>query len=275
MLRVFRGLGTCALLLLLGSSPGQAVAGALTVEVAAGTLSVDAVDVPLGDVLVAIGQRAKARILIESVLEDPVGKERVTASFKKIPMDDGLRRLLKNRNFVLGFGATGVDEIRVYVDGKTGFRDLMAKSREPAERSRPAKARPDPAPEDRAKLAQSRHLMLTSPDPTARLEALEALSETEDTAYLLESVTQALGRERDAKVLEELINTVREHGPIPLAPLRALVTSDRDGSARAQALELLAEYAEGDQGTRALLERLSRSDPSEQVRETASSLLAK
>ena len=264
-------------LLLLCALPGHVPAGPLTVQVTEGTLTVHAVDVPLADVLTAIGQRARARVLIESVLEDQVGKERITASFAALAMDEGLRRLLKNRNFILGFSATGVDEIRVYIDGRTGFRDLTAREREPSKlsatpprRNREAAA---PPPEDRAKLARLRQLTLTSPDPTARLEALEELGETEDTAYLLESVIEALGRERDAKVLEGLIDIARDRGPIPAAPLRALVTSDRDGTARAQALEMLAEYTEGDQGTRALLQTLSRNDPSERVRETAGTLL--
>jgi HEAT repeat protein len=114
---------------------------------------------------------------------------------------------------------------------------------------------------------------LTSRDPTARLEALEELSETEDTSYLLESVIEALAGERDAKVLEGLVDIVRDRGPIPAGPLRALVTSDRDGSARAQALELLVEHAGDDQGTRTLLRTLSRNDPSEHVRDTAGMLL--
>jgi hypothetical protein len=276
MVGIFRVFGS-ALLILLGWSPGQARAGELTVEVAAGTLSVHAVDAPLADVLAAIGQRARARILIESVLQDQVGKERITASFAGLAMDEGLRRLLKNQNFILGFGATGVDEIRVYIDGRTGFRDLTAREREPAKlsatpsrRNREAAA---PPPEDRAKLAELRHVTLTSRDPTARLEALQELGETEDTGYLLESVIEALGRERDAKVLEGLIDIVRDRGPIPAGPLRTLVTSDRDGAARAQALELLAEHAGGDQSTRTLLQTLSRNDPSEHVRDTARTLL--
>jgi hypothetical protein len=266
-----------ALLILLGASPGRARAGELTVEVAAGTLSVHAVDAPLADVLAAIGQRARARILIESVLEDQVGKERITASFAGLAMDEGLRRLLKHRNFILGFSAAGVDEIRVYIDGRTGFRDLTASKREPSkiERTPPRWQRTAeaPPPEDRAKLARLRHVTLTSRDPTARLEALEELSQTEDTGYLLEAVIEALARERDAKVLEGLVDIVRDRGPIPAGPLRTLVTSDRDGSARAQALELLVEHAGDDQGTRTLLQTLSRNDPSEHVRDTASTLL--
>ena len=214
-------------LALIGWVPVRAQAGPLTVEMTQTTLSVNADDVPLAEVLLAIGQRAKARILIESVLEDQVGKERVTTSFAGLAMDDGLRRLLKNRNFILGFGPSGVDEIRVYIDGGTGFRDLTAGPREaavptgPARPTGPVRRRePSEAPaEDRARLTQLRQTTLSSGDATARLEALEELSETQDTAYLLDAVVEALGRERDAKVLEGLLDVVQDRGPIPVAPL--------------------------------------------------------
>jgi hypothetical protein len=284
MLRVperVRWVLAATVLVLIGWGPVRAQAGPLTVEVTQSTLSVNADDVPLAEVLLAIGQRAKARILIESILEDQVGKERVTTSFADLTMDDGLRRILKNRNFILGFGPGGVDEIRVYVDGGTGFRDLTAPPREamgPTGPSRPTGsmrrrgAREAPV-EDRARLAQLRQVTLTSTDATARLEALEELSETQDTAYLLDTVVEALGRERDAKVLEGLLDVVQDRGPISVAPLRALVTSDRDGAARAQALEILADYAGSDPSTRTLLQTLSRSDPSERVRDIAQTLL--
>ena len=267
-------------LVLVGSTPVGVLANELTVEVAGGRLSVNAVDVPLADVLIAIGQRAQARILIESGLEDQVSKERVTAAFEGLAMDEGLRRLLKGRSFLLGFGPAGVDEVRVYIQGSTGFRDLTPAEREPATASKPTEPAPEQTreagaspPEDRAKLTQLRQVALTSQDATARVEALEELAETQDTAFLLDAVIEGLARERDAKVLEKLLDIAQDRGPIPTGPLRALATSDRDGAARSQALELLVEYASTEQGTLTLLQTLSRNDPSEGVRETAQTLL--
>src|SRR5262245_26651294 len=109
-----------------GLAPVRVAADALSVTVADDSVSVEAVGVPLTDLLARIGEKAHARVFIESILTEDVAKARVSASFTALPMGAALRRLLQGRNFVLVYGSSGVDEIRVYVDGRTGFRALDA-----------------------------------------------------------------------------------------------------------------------------------------------------
>ena len=265
-------------------APLQARADTLAVTVADDSVSLEAVDVLLTDVLVTIGEKARARVLIESILTGDLGKARISTSFTRLPMNDALRRLLQGRNFVLLYGAAGVDEIRVYVDGKTGFSELNRskpggdaaagpKARAAQQKVSPSPA-PQKAPDDAAKVARLRQAALSSPDAAARVEALQELGDIEDAALVTETLVQALGRERDSTVLETLLEVVgQRQDAIPSSALRAFATSDRDGAARVQALEMLVEQAGSDQATRVMLTTLSKNDASPAVREAAAGLL--
>ena len=199
-------------------------------------------------------------------------------SFTKLPIDDALRRLLKGRNFILSYGASGVDEIRVYVDGKTGFREVTAtKPDQTAMPRRKLEPPPTPvvrAPDEPAAVARLRQTALSSPDAEARAEAFGELADVEDDKLVVDTLIQALARERDSRVLEALMDVVEQKKDvIPPETLRAFVTSDRNGAARAQALELLADRADTDEATRSLLRTLASNDASTAVREAAQGIL--
>src|SRR5262245_22930153 len=267
-----------AVFLLSGAMVTEVQAGEPTVTLVEGKLSLEAQDVPLSEVLIKIGEAAKARVLIESILASEVAKDRVSMSFTQLPIDDALRRLLRGRNFILSYGATGVDEIRVYVDGKTGFREVTTSKPGPAAMPRPGPGPAAPpsagASDDAATAARLRRTALSSPDAAARVEAFEELADVDDDKLVVDTVVQALARERDSKVLEALIEVVQQKRDlIPPEALRAFVTSDRDGAARAQALEVLADRVGPDAATRSLLRTLARNDSSRAVREAAQDLL--
>ena len=257
----------------------EAHASGPTMTLVDGRLSLEAHDVPLTQVLIKIGESAQARVLIESVLASEVAQARVTMSFTRLPIDDALRRLLQGRNFVLSYGASGVDEIRVYVDGKTGFREVTTTTLDqtamPSKKREPPPATPSVrSPDDPAKVARLRQAALGSPDAEARAEAFAELADIDDANLVVDTLIQALARERDSRVLEALMDVVEQQkDSIPLAPLLAFVTSDRDGAARAQALELFADRAGPDEATRSLLRTLASNDPSAAVREAAEGIL--
>jgi hypothetical protein len=278
-------LGSALLAALLGLLPAPAGAAAPTVEVDGGTLSVSARDSPLAEVLLAIGARVRARVLVESVLADQVGAQRVTSAFVRVPIEEGLRRVLRGRNFILGYGPAGVDEIRVYVDGKTGFQELtatrtpgvMPSKVSPSDAAKRAAARERslaPPADDPARLARARRVVLTDPDPAARIEALEELAETKDETLLLGTLTDALAREKDPQVLDALLDLADDHGPRLAGALRAFAAGDRGGAAaRARAVEFLGEYDSADPATRMLLQTLARADASSAVRTAAQAML--
>jgi hypothetical protein len=121
---------------------------------------------------------------------------------------------------------------------------------------------------------QLRHAVLTSPDASVRAEALDELSSIRDTRMLLDTLAEILARERDSKVLQMVIElAAQQHERIPPQALRTFVSSDRDGMARAQAVELLADQAGADPPTLALLKSLASKDASAAVKEAAKTAL--
>ena len=160
-----------------------------------------------------------------------------------------------------------------FVDGATGYRELtppdsIARSRPT---SIPLAAWP---PDDPAEVARLRHAVLNGPDASARAEALVELSNIRDTALLVETLAQVLARERDSRVLRQLLElAAQQHERIPPEALRTFVASGMDGTPRAQAVELLADQAGDDPATRALLRSLATRDGSPEVRNAAATAL--
>jgi hypothetical protein len=279
----FRSIGVVVALLVV--LPVEAAAAGLTVEVAEGTLSVTAQSAPLSEVLLAIGEQARARVRIESVLAASLGTQRVTGAFTRVPMEEGLRRLLRGRNFLLGYGPDGVDEIRVFVDGTSGFSDLVAapsaaapaskaalieaQRRAEAEAERPYQRPPD----DPVRLAQWRKTAMTSDDPDARVAALEELQQIRDHRFLVATLTEVMTRERDPDVVNRLLDVAEDHVLLMGASLRTFAASDHTVASRVRVLEMLGEHDGADPRTRTLLRALSTHDGSARVRETAQQVL--
>jgi len=267
-----------ALLLLVALLAVPAVATAqpdttFSVTADGGTLSVQAVNAPLDEVLGKIGDTIHARVVIETRLAEELSRARVDTTLSRVSVMTALRRLLWGRQYAVLSGPDGVDEVRIYVDGKTGYRELT--SADPRTRSRPtSKPLAEWPPDDPAEVARLRQAVLGGPDATTRAQALLELSGIRDAKLFIETLTQVLARERDSKVLEALFEAAaQQEERIPPDALRAFARNDRDGTPRAQAVELLADQAGDQPATRALLRSLAANDPSPEVREAAKTAL--
>jgi hypothetical protein len=247
----------------------------LRVSVTGTGVSLEAVDVPLDQVLRKLGEAMRARIIIETVLASDLGKTRVTRSFTDLPAVQAFGRLLVGRNYALLQGPGGVDEVRVFVDGSTGYRDLTAAPRFAPRRGRAPEPSPTAEPvDDPAEVARLRQAALNASDPSARREALEELSTMNDTTMLKDTLIQALARERDSRVLETVLALGAQHDDaLPFEALRSFVTSDRDATARTIALDHLVSRGGNDPSTRNLLTTLAANDASEEVRDAAKNAL--
>jgi hypothetical protein len=71
-----------------------------TVEVSSGQIAIQANEVPLGDLLTAVGERAHVAI-IQIQGQSTSRKGTVTDSFSNLPLEQGIRRLLHDVNYVL------------------------------------------------------------------------------------------------------------------------------------------------------------------------------
>ena len=71
----------------------------ITVDVRQSLLTVDIRNAPLADVLRVIGERAGLRVLIQGDVSTPV-----TVAFTGVPLDQGIKRLVRGHSFVLRYG---------------------------------------------------------------------------------------------------------------------------------------------------------------------------
>jgi len=257
----------------MGQAPGTAPPGTLKVSASGDLVTLEAVDVPLDQVLRKLGEVLRTRIVIETVLGRDLGKTRVTRNFNAIPSDQAFRRLLVGRNYALMQGKDHVDELRVF-DGTTGSRELAPPDRTLARPTRPRPAPPADAPQDEAaEAARLRQTALSASDASERRQAMEELSSVSDEKLIRDTLLQALARECDTDVLQAVLSLVARQDDVPADALRNFVASDRDGSTRAIALDHLVAQTPDDPATRTLLRSLASSDANQDVREAASNAL--
>jgi hypothetical protein len=266
----------CVLIAVLAISSAGA-AGPETLSVTLddhGGVSLEARNASLDRVLVEIAEAVHARVLIETVLGEELTRARVDTSFTHLPVSAAVRRVLTGRHYLLMYGPAGVEEVRIYVDGATGYRELTPP--DPVAKTRPTLVPlADWPPDDPAEVARLREAALDARDASARAQALDELSGVRDTKVVLQTLAQVLARERDGRVLRRVFGlAAQQRDRMPPETLRMVIQRDLDGTPRAQAVELLADQAGDDPATRALLRSLAAEDASPEVREAAATALA-
>lgn len=262
-----------AILLLLGAAPaaGDEPPG-VSVTLQGARLSVTG-RAPLAEILVEIGRASGIPIHLDAAVKASLPLEPVAVAFDGVPIEEGLRRLLLEGNFVFVYSSTGLAEVRVYLKGSAAARPAEA-TRPPASRAARRAARPVAnRSDDPSALARLRAVALGSPDPRERLTALDTLSASRDSKLAVETALQVLERERDEAVLEGVLDLLARQRPVPLGPVLRLATADLAPSLRIRALEVASAHGPRDPRVRALLQRLEASDPQEEVRESARELL--
>src|SRR5262245_48391044 len=95
-----------------GSPVGAA--SPLTVKIDGDRLSVAASGVSLAQILTEIARVSHIDIRLESAIEADVEKASSTVNLDRVPVEDGLRRLLQGRNMMLLYDKAGLVEVRVY-----------------------------------------------------------------------------------------------------------------------------------------------------------------
>src|SRR5262245_35132818 len=163
----------------------------VSVTVREGRVTVSAQDAPLREVLTDFSRASGVQIYLEaSVAAD----EPTTIAFDSVPTEEGLRRLLRAKNFLLVYAAGGLAEVRIYTDGRGEFQKLAtdkAASRAAARNRSPlgpesgagnvAKAPPErqPAnptpPPPEPTVTELRAKALGNPDPEQRVAGLDEL----------------------------------------------------------------------------------------------------
>src|SRR5262245_36910857 len=245
-----------------GDAATQGSSGQVSATMRAGRITLSARDARLEEALVAFGRASGIAIYLGSSV---AADESITVAFEQLSPEEGLRRLLRAKNFVFVYSDGSLSEVRAYSDRGEEFRKLPTD----------ATATNDAAPADRVEILRFRAQALGDPDPDERSAGLNELAASDDEQLAVETAAQVLLTERVVDVLETALTLLAGAEQVPLEPIMAFVKANRvrDSGLRIQAMELMAERGPDDPRVKDILVTLARRDRDRDVRESAQSLL--
>lgn len=255
-----------------------------------GLVTLSAQNAPLREILTEFGRASRIEIYLESSV---TADESTTIAFDGAPPEDGLRRLLRAKNFMFIYSGGSLSQVRVYTEGRGEFRRLPTETPRTAAMRNPqgpagplspssaATTRKGQTADQGSTAAPDKEAIrlraeaLGNPDPDQRVAGLEELAASDYQQLALDTAVKVLGSERVADVLQSALSVVAGMDTVPLEPILTFVADNRvqDPAVRIQALELLTEHGQDDPRVRELLRRIARSDKDKDVRESAESLL--
>lgn len=243
-------------------------------------ISVQAQAVPLDEVLRELSRVTGVAVYFEAGLDTRVTRRPTSLALQDAKVEEAFRRVLRDVNFIVGYGPDRVEEVRVFGGGSgTGpFNRLAALPPSMARRPRVGPPRlqgplasqdaGDEAELDAPALEQA---ALTHPDPEERASALSRLSEL-DEGRTREVALAILDRDQNVQVLREALNLLEMQDQLPRERLMRFVAAPRPAEARIQALDMLADSGTNDAAFRRLVSTLAK-DQNDEVRQRALEIL--
>jgi hypothetical protein len=241
----------------------------LRVRVHDGKLTLHADGVPLSGVLWAITAQTEIELIIAE--DEGTGGPMVVDTFKDLPIDRGVERLLrkhlKHSSFVLVTDAKGrLTSLRILPGAfgevssariKAPPREGTVPAREPSTGRGRSRRVEVPTHDTGDAIGDAVEAARKATDPTALIKALLALGSFQD-ARTLEALHPALQSDK-GEVRRAALEAMREgtvSDAVVLADVRAMVTWDPDPEVKQAALDVVVRYDEGVEG-RALLKVLA------------------
>ena len=286
----FAGLLLVVLALMLTMHGRGSVAGAaqpvsappIHVEVQRGAMTVDVRGVPLADLLRVVGERAALTVSIHGG-DSPL----VTDSFTDLPLDEGIKRLVRGNGLVLTYAPSQgrarvsvLKEVRVYLTPPQAPGPAAAngtKPPSPASRVEPKRSaglrdvRTLARQRDEASAAALTQIVAQDPDPVVRAKAVAALGKFGGTEAAM-ALSRAL-MDQDPSVRIQAARALGRVESDQVTPaLAGVLTSDPDPRVRKEAVRTLATLGT-DQARWSLEAAALDADPS--VRRAVASALAK
>ena len=235
------------------SSPGEQVREQSSITVKNGRLSVWIQDRPLVEVLEEVSQRA----IVPIIIGGGGGDQQVSIQFQDLPLDEGLRFILKDQDAFFFYGVEGnapasLRVVWVYPKGRGNGLT--------------------PTPPETWASTVELEGRLADPDPEARARAAESLVERKG-GEALDVVLQAL-KDRDDQVRNRVLYKALNSGvKLPSDFLYQLVLTDPLPEVRFLAIAALAEDptmgADDLDNAKALAEKVMTTDLSPEVRNQA------
>jgi hypothetical protein len=237
-------------------------------------LSVTAQDVPLDAVLREVSRVSGVAVYLEAGLDPTTTRTPTSAALKDLPIEEVLKRLLRDKNFVFGYRADRIDQVRIFGTGSGPFNRLASNVGSPAAGGRragvPGRAVRGDGPEADAAALES--AALTHPDPAERARALSRLSDTGEDERARDAALSVLDRDQDPEVLREALAVLESSDSVPVDRVMRFASSAQQPDLRLQALELLTEHGGNSAAVRRFVQGLTR-DGNAEIRERAQEIL--
>ena len=225
------------------------------------TLSAKIENVPLGQVLKELARQANLEVYIATAST----AEKISAEFDNLTLEEGIKRLLKGKNYILTYDRTAaspkVTEIKVIADGSAPVSRI---SGQPASIPPPGTSAGEKTVEELAQQA------LQAPDPAARIAALKALSQRGDEEKIRSTVSAAL-QDQDLGVRSTALDLAARGAPVSDEAIKGMALRDADPELRIRALDQLADQSDPDTAIEYL--KQATRDPDPKVASTAQRLI--
>ena len=224
-----------------------------------------ATDAPLREVLTEIVNQTGIRIIIHGELDGVL-----CADFSDLPLDEGLKRLFKEFNYVFIYdpgkgkaGTSSVKEVIIYSkkgESSKGSSELRVITRQGQDSEEVIES-----PEVKEAPIESIATALEDEDPEVREEAVDRLGESEDDLALAR-LTEVLLKDKDSDVRESAAEALGEIGDTRATGALIQALRDSDPGVRESAVDALSQIG-GDRVIEPLMRVLE--DEDEDVREAA------
>jgi HEAT repeat protein len=203
-------------------APAKATEPGPTITFKDGRLTVRVRDHPLEGVLDEISRKAKVAV----TRGDGVGAQRVSIDFKDLPLDEGLRQIVKDHDAFLFYGVeqkppASLKAVWVYQKGRG--RDLA------------------PVPPEQWASTQEIERKLADPDPAERSRSVTALIDREGERAF-DVVVRALKDPDDQVRTQALYGALTSGVEVPAGLLMDMALRDASAEVRFLALQGLAEH---------------------------------
>jgi len=230
-----------------------------------GRVTLSAHEASLRDVLAEFGRVSGIAIHVDSSI---TADETTSVDLERVPPEDGLRRLLRAKNFVFVYSDGTLAEVRAFT--------RAGESRGPGDGGEgriPDGSAPSDA--ERREALRLRARALGDANPNERVASLHELAAGDDEQLAVDTATRVLETERVADVLRSALSVLASADKVPLEPVLAFVSGNRvrDPEVRIQAMELMADRSPSDPRVKDLLVALASRDGNREVRESAQNLL--
>ena len=256
----------CLPIFFLGASRNSKVKSSIfVIRVEDGRLTVKLKDIPLEKVLMGIADQTGIQIICYGPLEGLV-----SADFADLPVDEGLRRLIRDLDHIFIYGGgekrnsePEIKKVLVY----------SKKDKKPNEGLRTSLIGPQKRPTQGPPVASPEFLVkaLEDKDPEVRQEAVDRLAESKDENAIM-YLTKVLLNDKDEDVRESAADALGGLGDERAIDPLTKALRDKDAGVRESAVDALGNIG-GDGAIRPLTEALR--DEDEDVREAAAEALKK